>query len=277
MAQPIGTIVNTPFQGIVRFGLPQFVSSFFEQKPAIPPITTTAACGSVSFASPVLYPATGYSLTGSEWNFGDPLSGNSNTSSVSSPTHLFSANGTYTVKLVLHYPCGADTAAITVSVTGLPALGITGRPVVCKGESSLLEFSGAGSYVLASSPVPQGSVVVQPSVTTVYTLTGTDTGTGCQGSKAFTITVLPCLGLEAGNGGKGIHIYPNPSSGNFTVEADKATAIKITDMLGRNVFIQIIGQGTTQVSLEKMPDGLFFLTANSAAGQQTFKLVKKRD
>lgn len=40
-----------------------------------------------------------------EWNFGDPNSGINNTSSLSTPTHVFSAAGAYTIRCILQINC----------------------------------------------------------------------------------------------------------------------------------------------------------------------------
>src|SRR5690606_21038046 len=113
---------------------PNFISNYFEQKPAIPPLTGTIICGNASFSIPVLNAFAGYSVTSHEWNFGDPLSGTSNTSNATHPNHGFTANGTYTVKLTLNYhPCGADTLKHIITVSGLPELTVASTPKVCYG------------------------------------------------------------------------------------------------------------------------------------------------
>jgi gliding motility-associated-like protein len=50
------------------------------------------------------------------WNFGDPASGANNTSSVTNPTHTFSAPGTYTVTLQVSGPCN-PTATYSKTIT----------------------------------------------------------------------------------------------------------------------------------------------------------------
>jgi PKD repeat protein len=55
------------------------------------------------------------------WNFGD----NSTPDSVSiSPTHTYTQNGTYTVKLIVQDSCGTDSATTTVEVSGLAVGGV---------------------------------------------------------------------------------------------------------------------------------------------------------
>lgn len=53
------------------------------------------------------------------WNFGDPASGSSNTSTQASPLHTYTANGTYTITLTLTNNCGTDTHTQTVTITGV--------------------------------------------------------------------------------------------------------------------------------------------------------------
>ena len=54
-----------------------------------------------------------------EWDFGDSASGGSNRDSVASPTHAFSAPGSYSVKLISTNPCGRrDSVEQVVTVTG---------------------------------------------------------------------------------------------------------------------------------------------------------------
>ena len=48
------------------------------------------------------------------WTFGD-----GGTDNTASPSHTYTANGTYTVQLIISNLCGADTATATVTITGL--------------------------------------------------------------------------------------------------------------------------------------------------------------
>ncbi|MCU0360252.1 MAG: PKD domain-containing protein, partial [Bacteroidia bacterium] len=124
------------------------ITSFFEQKPVLPPITASIVCGTVQFSAPVLSAMAGYSVVSYSWNFNDVLSA-TNTSTLKNPTHQFSANGTYTVKLALNYhPCGTDTLKQVINISGLPEISISGKTTICKGESTVLSFSGASAYTI---------------------------------------------------------------------------------------------------------------------------------
>ncbi len=99
-------------------GLPSFVSSFL--KP-LPTLSLSVNCLTASF-SPVIQQslgcsASGNSLTGQVWSFGDPASGSSNTSTLGSPVHNYSTSGSYTAQLVLQYNCGSDTLRKVLTVS----------------------------------------------------------------------------------------------------------------------------------------------------------------
>ncbi len=72
--------------------------------------------------------AAGDTISGYQWNFGDPASGGNNTSILLNPSHTFSSSGTYTVTL------------ITTSTFGCPQ---TTTQVITVGPSPVAAFSAA--------------------------------------------------------------------------------------------------------------------------------------
>lgn len=70
------------------------------------------------------------------WNFGDPTSGTNNTTTGASPSHTFTAAGTYTVELTVTNDCGSDTESQTVIVTNYTP------PVVCSGAQNTTTCTG---------------------------------------------------------------------------------------------------------------------------------------
>ncbi|MBX7203733.1 MAG: hypothetical protein K1X77_11735, partial [Bacteroidia bacterium] len=103
-------------------GLPNMAALY--NRPPIPPYTFNANCLTVNFTSPTVSPlnnscsSTGSAINSVSWNFGDPISGLSNTSTQLNPTHVFSSIGAYQVQLILDLGCYKDTLLQTVNVTG---------------------------------------------------------------------------------------------------------------------------------------------------------------
>jgi PKD repeat protein len=59
-------------------------------------------------------------VTTYHWSFGD-----GDTSNAASPTHTYTANGLYTVQLIVSNSCGSDTISNTVSITGINVTTVT--------------------------------------------------------------------------------------------------------------------------------------------------------
>jgi gliding motility-associated-like protein len=59
---------------------------------------------------------TGATVSSVNWNFDDPPSGANNTSTSLTPTHLFSASGTYNIRAIVNLSCGVDTISKTLSI-----------------------------------------------------------------------------------------------------------------------------------------------------------------
>jgi PKD repeat protein len=274
----MGIIPATTVQAAQNGGLPSFVSSYFEKKPSFPPFTYTATCGLISFYSPTVtaFPATGYSVSSYQWIFGDPVTGSSNTSTLSNPTHVFSSNGSYQIKLLVNYKCGTDTLKQTVNVSGLPSLSITGKPSICQGETQILNFSGVGTYSLNGNPVTQASASIQPTTNTVYTVSGFDSSTGCHVLKTFTVTVKPCTGIyEVEKTDWLIGVYPNPHQHEVTVELISSAQAILMDYTGRVIKQEELVAGKNTMKLNNTASGIYFLRLVSAKSSITLKLVKE--
>lgn len=131
-------------------GLPNFICSLFLQ--SAPPFSYTVDCMQSQFIAAPPY-ASGsscaatnfYTVSGITWDFGDPASGSANTSTLTAPTHSFSAPGIYNVKLAYETACGADTIRKTLSVGLPPQYTLTGANSVCAGGSLTISTTGNDS------------------------------------------------------------------------------------------------------------------------------------
>lgn len=181
------------------YGLPNFITSGF--KPPPPPFTHTVSlafgCQTASFTAPFVAQnfsttgcaASGYSLNGVLWNFGDPGSGATNTSTLTNPGHVFSALGTFTTSLILYYSCGGGTDTL-YQVVNIPisCLSVSSTSITCSNlGSATVTSSGTGPFSYTWMPSGQtGSVATGLSPGT-YTLTVFDVGT------SFTYTTTTTL------------------------------------------------------------------------------------
>ncbi|GAB2819940.1 PKD domain-containing protein [Ferruginibacter profundus] len=120
------------------FGLPTFIQSYF-----YPPDSFTHAVSCQTLTGTFNYtPAS--NVTSVKWDFGDPASGANNTATQNNTTHIFSAPGNYTVKLIKFTNCGTDTLQKQVSTDAIN-INLGNDTLVCGSTSLLLNSSGAGS------------------------------------------------------------------------------------------------------------------------------------
>ncbi|MGI4867418.1 MAG: gliding motility-associated C-terminal domain-containing protein [Janthinobacterium lividum] len=95
------------------------------------------------------------------WNFGDPASGTTNTSSLANPVHVFTAPGTYTITLRITNFCFCRETKATIVVPGPPTPGSIGAAqTLCAGDTpapltstaSAADGIGQYTYQWQSSP-----------------------------------------------------------------------------------------------------------------------------
>jgi gliding motility-associated-like protein len=85
--------------------------------------------------------------------------------------------------------CRIITEAITIKTAQSPSVDATSAPgSICKGENSTLTATGANIYIWNNFS-SGATTVVKPLVTTIYSVTGTDTITGCTDKAIATVDV----------------------------------------------------------------------------------------
>lgn len=124
-----------------------------------------------------------------QWNFGDPGSGGSNTSSTQNPSHVFSYGGAptqYTVTLIVTSSVGCkDTMQQTISVYGLPivnahdTLSCSNNPAVSIAGTVLNAPGGIWSVVPAPPSMATGALSPSANILTpTYTPTADEIAQG---------------------------------------------------------------------------------------------------
>lgn len=135
----------------------------------------------------------------------------------------------------------SNTASIIVnSYTNAPTISLSSpSPTICGGQSYTFTPNGANTYTYSS-----GSNVVTPSVTTNYTISGTNTG-GCIGTTTVDVAVnstqLPTVTIAAPN----IACYNTP----MTVSANGADTYTWSNGSTAQSFTMIPGYPSTNLSV----------------------------
>lgn len=179
---PTGPLMQTP----LSHSMPNLIDATGNSVFADSITVTRISCLQYSFGTQI--------CAGSfSWNFGDPASGASNTSTLQNPTHTFSAPGTYTVTV----SGGGTTLTKTVQI-GTSST-ILGSHTICltnghtgnyatnlqPGQIASWSVSGGGIAGLNNQP---DVMVIWTSLPGTVTLTVTDPQTGCSSTSTFTVT-----------------------------------------------------------------------------------------
>jgi hypothetical protein len=137
----------------------------------------------------------------------------------------------------------------------------TSNSRLCFGQTCTLTANGAVSY--SWNPGGLGtSLVISPTVTTNYSVTGTDIN-GCINNSIITQSVSVCnniqklteINLE-------VSLSPNPTRGTFNVYISKPlnnVNIELFNSLGGSVYLQKKINELTTIDLSSEPDGIYFV------------------
>jgi hypothetical protein len=90
----------------------------------------------------------------------------------------------------------SNTDQVTVTVNSLPTVNAGPDQALCQGESTSLFGTGANTYSWSNNVV--NGVGFLPTTTQAYTVTGTNTTTGCTNADTVTVTVNPLPTVNAG-------------------------------------------------------------------------------
>ncbi len=172
-----------------------------------------------------------------------------------------------------------NTAVSSFTVYGLPGATITpssGNACIHGGSITLTGSPAGGTYsgtnVSANSFTPATTGTFTP----MYSYTSTTTG--CSNTASTSIVVSPCTGINVHtNDQTAIHIYPNPGSGEFTVEFtnDTEKQINVMDITGRLVYTTKSLQDKTPVNISFLSNGMYYIQIQSGDRVETIKIVKQ--
>lgn len=197
--------------------------------------------------------------------------------SVQNPTLVFNSPGVFTIGLVSSNSTGSSVPATkTINVLAAPQMTVTPALVsICAKRSTSLVVTGAATYSW-STGATSSTLAISPSVTTVYSVTGTSS-TGCSASMSRTVSVSACVGIEENilQQSSTLVISPNPARTSVEIRSVQGNAgtVLIYNAVGALMMYQTT-EGTLSINLENLPNGIYYVSFVSIDGERsTTKLI----
>ncbi|MFH0894076.1 MAG: T9SS type A sorting domain-containing protein [Bacteroidota bacterium] len=175
----------------------------------------------------------------------------------------------------------SDTNCNGVSLTGSVALFVNPLPVVSisglntfycvydpaatlTGNPAGGTFSGTGISGNIFDPNAAG----EGTFDIIYTYTD---GNNCTNSDTNTVVVDLCIGINNINATT-LSIYPNPSTGSFTLQLDESASIEIYSAQGSLVYSEKFESGKRELKFD-VAEGVYLLKASNAKGSINHRIV----
>lgn len=138
------------------------------------------------------------SNTPTAWSWTVTPVANTSLSALTASNPVFTAQnpGTYTISLIASNAAGPGTVVSKVfTVLPQPTLSIGSQYTLCAPGQTTLSTGGATSYTWLPGSVIQSSIVVSPTITQIYTVTGVGVN-GCAQSKTVSLSVVPAPNIS---------------------------------------------------------------------------------
>jgi len=199
-----------------------------------------------------------------------------------------------TLSVVANNACGASTAR-TLALSGIPATpaSVSGPASVCPSASGITYSTPAVSGVTNYNwTLPTGASITAGAGTNAITVNwgtvagsvsvraGNACGTNAT-ARSLAVALAACrssVDEETIAAEPTVKIYPNPGNGSFHLDAagiPEGTRLKVSDLLGKEVFTDVIRDGNNIISLDKVPAGAYFFQMQGDDFHKIIKVIKQ--
>jgi PKD repeat protein len=247
--------------------------------------TTIPKDGSITFTSSV---TGGYIGTDTSYLWSFP-GGTPYTSTDPNPTVVYSDCGPHDVMLIVDRGGQIDTVNKVSYIQVGPVVNVFAIPndTTCNYQPITLDATTPdATYLWAPGGETTPSIVVDASVVGLgahmYAVT-VNTSDGCSQYIISNIFFDDCTGINPMKNDVSATLYPNPNSGNFTLELNSLVpqniTIAITNALGMNIYsengITFSGKLLRPINLNNVPAGVYYLTIQNSGKNIVQKFLVK--
>ena len=177
-----------------------------------------------------------------------------------------------------------DTITACDSYTWIDGITYTSSNTTAK--DTLLNAAGCDSIVSLNLTInytktTTDSIVANDSYTWINGVTYTSSNTtatdtllaskGCDSIVSLNLTIVSTVGIDNSAILSNVKVYPNPTSGNLTIDAENYKGVEVYDTSGR----LIIKSKLNTIDLQEQSKGLYLLKVNANGTTEEFKVFKE--
>ncbi len=175
-----------------------------------------------------------------------------------------------------------DTTTTAITVNPLPTVTFTSSvTTLCENHNPLTLSGGSPAGGTYSGTGVSGGVLNPATAGAgnhIVTYTYADAN-GCEDDATFTIVVDDCLGLTENGQDFGMEIYPNPTSGKFTMNTQSGgsfSIVNVVDIQGKEVCFESskISAQTIEVDFSNQVNGVYFVNGLIDGQRVTLRVQK---
>jgi len=232
-----------------------------------------------------------------EWEFegGSPA-----TSTNQNPMVAYFSSGTFDVSLTVSDGSESSTLLLEDYITVVESPEVPGTPAgddeVATNYTTSTEYVTTGanfadSFTWEISPAEAGTISGDGTTGTVEwtpwwigtaTITVKGMNEECgegEFSDGFDVTCYLATGIGETGDVVGIQVYPNPSTGQFTIRFDYnigSTNIIVNNLLGEIIFEEVtetVGERSFNIDLSEYPEGIYFVKMKTDNSEQIKKVI----
>lgn len=193
-----------------------------------------------------------------------------------SPTFTTQWTGTYTLTLGSWGSCPPIFKYGQVESQSGANVGVmSSNSIICSGSSATLTGNAANSYSWSTGST-NTTIVVSPTASTIYTLTGYN-NYSCTATTTVGITVSTCTSIDETFFIDNFSIYPQPAKDLVNILLsnfyESRIKIKITDVTGKLIFYSELPviDGKIQLEADQFTNGFYTLQLTNSQSQTTSK------
>lgn len=168
-----------------------------------------------------------------------------------------------------------STKTIQLIVYDLPTVTVSAdRNPICQNEFAVMTASGALTYTWTGGVGTTSTVSTQLNSSEIYTVTGFDEH-NCSDNAVIQMSVGICYGINEieGNAVR-LDIYPNPSSGAFTIHSDADITLSIISEIGQTVrIVNLSSSNNYNMEISELASGIYFVVGRNNEGTVKKKIV----